>query len=122
MTDIIYAYTRTQAIEDGVLIDVTETAKEIGIALPTAVTIGVWESCIAYQPGQCRRDEYGRTYNILWMVKQIIGKRTEPFEIAFTVPVREPNFVLAMRELKAHCGPGDPGEPVVITVMLPRED
>ena len=34
---VIYAYTRAQAIEDGVLADVTETAKEAGFKLPVAV-------------------------------------------------------------------------------------
>jgi len=27
-TDVIYSYTRAQAIDDGVLVDVTETARE----------------------------------------------------------------------------------------------
>ena len=30
--DVIYSYTRKQAIEDGVLVDITEMAKEIGRA------------------------------------------------------------------------------------------
>lgn len=30
METIIYSYTRKQALEDGVLIDVTEIAKEVG--------------------------------------------------------------------------------------------
>ena len=41
--DVIYQYTRAQAIEDGVLIDVSETAREAGITFPTAVTAAVWE-------------------------------------------------------------------------------
>jgi uncharacterized protein YunC (DUF1805 family) len=36
--EVIHAYTRAQAIEDGTLVDVTETAKEAGIKYPTAVT------------------------------------------------------------------------------------
>lgn len=121
MNEIIYAYTRAQAITDGVLIDVTATAKEVGIVLPTVVTLAVWESCIAFQPGHCCSDEYGRTRNILWILKHEAGVRGSPFEGTFTVTVREPNFTLVKRELKAHCGPGDNGEPV-ITIMLPRED
>ena len=44
--DVIYQYTRAQAIEDGILIDVTETAREAGITFPTAVTAAVWERCV----------------------------------------------------------------------------
>ena len=39
---LIFAYTRKQAIEDGVLIDVTETAKEAGLRFPTAITAAAW--------------------------------------------------------------------------------
>src|SRR4051812_27741843 len=36
--EVIFAYTRKQAIEDGVLVDVTETAKEAGFKIPVALT------------------------------------------------------------------------------------
>jgi hypothetical protein len=36
--EIIYSYTRKQAIADGVLIDVTELAKEAGFKCPVAFT------------------------------------------------------------------------------------
>lgn len=37
---IIFPYTRAQAIEDGVLVDVTEQVKETGMLLPTVITVG----------------------------------------------------------------------------------
>ena len=36
--EIISCYTRQQAIEDGVLVDVTEQAKQIGFKVNTCVT------------------------------------------------------------------------------------
>ena len=36
--DVIFSYTRKQAIEDGVLVDITEMAKEAGIKYPVAIT------------------------------------------------------------------------------------
>ena len=36
--NLVYAYSREQAITDGVLVDVTETAKAIGFRLHTVVT------------------------------------------------------------------------------------
>ena len=38
---VIYTYTRAQAIEDGVLVDVSTLAAEAGIRYPTAVTRGL---------------------------------------------------------------------------------
>src|SRR5262249_13138019 len=40
--DLIHAYTRRQALADGVLIDVTTTAKEVGCCFPVAVTADRW--------------------------------------------------------------------------------
>ena len=36
--NLVYAYTREQAIADGVLVDVTEQAKVIGFSIHTVVT------------------------------------------------------------------------------------
>jgi len=41
MNDIIFSYTRAQAIEDGVLVDVSELAREASFRYPVAVTQGV---------------------------------------------------------------------------------
>ena len=35
---VIYSYTRKQAIEDGVLVDLTEWSKETGFTIPVACT------------------------------------------------------------------------------------
>ena len=43
----ISAYTREQALEDGVLIDVTDTARENGFRIPVAITAAVWDACAA---------------------------------------------------------------------------
>ena len=39
---ILSAYTRAQAIEDGFLVDVSDTAREAGFGIPVAVTRSVW--------------------------------------------------------------------------------
>ena len=45
--EIIDSYTRKQAIADGVLIDVTETASEAGFRIPVALTRAVWADYVA---------------------------------------------------------------------------
>ncbi len=44
--DVIYSYTRAQAIADGVLKDVTKKAREAGIRFPVAVTANLWHGYI----------------------------------------------------------------------------
>lgn len=42
----ISIYTREQALEDGVLVDVSDLAREAGFKIPVAVTSAVWHDCI----------------------------------------------------------------------------
>lgn len=65
----IHRYTRAQAIEDGVLIDVTSTAKEAGIRYPVALTRAVWERCVAIPPGVACQDEAGRLWDVVWLLR-----------------------------------------------------
>lgn len=58
--DLIVAFTRRQAIEDGVLLDVSETAREAGFAVPVAVTAGVWSLCVSDPEGVSGQDDAGR--------------------------------------------------------------
>ena len=44
--DLIHSYSRAQAIEDGVLIDVSTVAREAGITYPVALTSAAWGRCV----------------------------------------------------------------------------
>ena len=46
--DIISSYTRADALADGQLIDVTQTAKEAGFRLPVALTRPAGADCVAW--------------------------------------------------------------------------
>ena len=48
---IVFAYSRSQAIADGVQVEVTKTANEAGIRFPVFITRGVFELCVAIPPG-----------------------------------------------------------------------
>jgi len=120
---VILAYSRKQAIEDGVLVDVTETAKEAGMKYPTALTTAVWQKYVVVPEGVEGQDEQGRLWDILWMLRAAIvsDKRTEASRVDFKLMVRNDNRRPKEVVLKALCGPGADAEPVV-TVMLPHED
>jgi hypothetical protein len=57
--DLIYRYSRADALRDGVLIDVSETAQEADIRWPVALTRAVWERCVSVPPGVACQDEAG---------------------------------------------------------------
>lgn len=119
--EVIYQYTRAQAIEDGVLIDVSENAREAGIIFPTAVTAAVWAECVTVPKTAECQDEIGRLWDILTVLRFSIRQSRGGREIAFTVAVQNDSHKPQPVQLKALCGPGDSAEPV-ITIMLPHED
>jgi hypothetical protein len=121
--DLIHSYSRAQAIEDGVLIDVSETAREAGIRYPVALTRAAWARCVAVPPGVACQDEAGRLWDVVYLLRCAIGRCGGGPEVRFAVHVRNDNRERTppLVQLRAVCGPGDDGEPVV-TVMLPGED
>lgn len=120
--EVIHTYTRAEALADGVLVDVTETAREAGILHPTALTAAVWAECVRVPEGVDGQDEVGRLWDVLWMLRLAARRQCDGgSETRFQLFVRNRGCVPDMVELKAVCGPGDELEPV-ITVMLPDED
>ena len=65
--DIISTYSRKQAIADGVLIDVTETAKEAGFKWPTCVTQSLWADINDIPESKHFQDVAGRLWDVLCM-------------------------------------------------------
>ncbi|HEY4311883.1 MAG TPA: DUF6573 family protein [Pirellulales bacterium] len=120
--DLIHVYTRAEAIEDGVLIDVSETAREAGFRFPVAMTDAAWHKLIAVPPELGHQDEIGRLWDVLNVLLFSIRKsKDNSSEIRFRVSVLNEHEKLEEVEVKSLCGPGDNLEPV-ITIMLPDED
>lgn len=124
--EVISIYTRAQAIEDGILIDVTETAREAGFGWPVAITRAAWAGCVEWTEQDSKRqtyqDEAGRLWDVIYMAS--LAARRGGNQIMFQL-YRLPRGGRGVRprltSLQMHCGPGDKGEPV-ITIMLPGED
>lgn len=126
--DLIHVYTRRQAIEDGVLEDVTEIARLAGIRIPTAITrIARRELTfdIHEDPNHVETDE-----RVSYCLREFVRVVRSGFQRSR----RDENilvFVLAWRRsdtkerttliMKAVCGPDDDGKPC-LTVMLAEED
>ena len=104
---------------DGVLVDVTATARDAGFVYPVALTGGLW-SDVQDIPSQCPgQDVSGRMWDVLWLARQAIKRNPGCTELFYplTLPVGSDTDYT----VKLVCGPGDHGEPV-ITLMRPEED
>lgn len=120
--DVIYSYSRSDALSDGVLIDVTETAQEAGFVVPVALTINAYNTCVSWPSEE---EKSGRLWDVLFMANhEIRTKKTDGDTTIFSVcvvPLNGDASNPVKTKLKMMIGGGDQGEPV-ITIMLPNED
>jgi len=127
--EVISTYTRAQAIEDGVLIDIGSMAQEAGFKWPVAVTSAAWADCIAWTEDdsdkQVYQDQSGRLWDVLFMASHAIRQGSSSGDrLLFKLyRVRRDGYSkeAILATLKLIVGPGDQGEPV-ITILLPDED
>lgn len=115
--EIIYAYTREQALEDGALIDVSETAREL-FKYPVALTQALYQTIEAIPAYASCEDVQGRLWDVLWMAcksGKLIHETTKEFSVLMSC-------YGAKRTLKlwAVCGPDDRGFPCV-TIGYPQD-
>ena len=119
---VVSSYTRAEAIGDGVLVDVSETAKEAGLKYPVAVTRRVWDGLIT--PDDRSRpygqSEAGRLWDVLYMLS-LAARVTHGALITYQVAAIAKAQQRRVYTLKAVVDGGDDGQPV-ITVMFPDED
>ena len=126
---VLFAYTRAQAIEDGLLVDVSETAREAGFRIPVALSRSVWERLVALPEGyRGFQDEAGRLWDVLLMAHYYAVRASDSDRVRMCVLVRDIRKDLrdSNRPPRRHIpivaiGSGDRGEPVV-TVMFPEDD
>ena len=122
-------YTRAQAIEDGILVDVSGTAREAGFNIPVAVTRAVWDSLVALPAGyRGFQDERGRLWDVLWMARHYALRTSTSDRVRMCVLVRDIRKDLrdSNRLPRKHfpivaIGAGDDGSPA-ITIMWPEDD
>src|ERR1035441_3364829 len=82
--NVIYSYTRKQAIEDGVLVDITEIAKEAGSKYPVAITSTAFFGYVAPDPMPPGQDLKGRLWDLFTMFK-LAARKTDGPNLEFNV-------------------------------------
>ena len=126
---VLSVYTRAQAIEDGILVDVSKTAREAGFKIPVAVTRSVWDRLVALPEGYLGfQDESGRLWDVLWMARHYALRASNRDRVRMCVLVRDIRKDLrdSHRPPRRHfpivaIGADDDGS-AAITIMFPEDD
>ena len=121
--NVIYSYTRAQAIEDGVLIDVTDDAKATGFKVHTVVTDNLYYRYVEVPTGLDAEGQSraGRLHDVLVLALFAARSSKGTDRVYFKVDFLMEPGRLEEANIIAHIGPGDHGEPV-LTLMLPEDD
>lgn len=128
--ETISSYSRAQALDDGVLVDLSAWARETGFRFPVACTREVWADCIEWteadddRKGGIGQDQRGRAHDVLWMLLNAI-RRSSGGELVRFALLRTPRDGRGRQprrvDLICRCGPGDDMAPV-LTIMQPGQD
>lgn len=126
--DVVFSYSRAQALADGMLVDLTEKARGYGFKVPFACTEPVWglvewtELDTQRKPGLGQSTE-GRLHDLLTLAYQA-ARSTQGNRAVFDVlMVPKDGTGEEPRRVQFHMvvGPGDDPAPVC-TLMLIGED
>jgi hypothetical protein len=121
--NVIHRYTRAEALEDGVLVDVGPMARDAGFRIPVVLTSAVWADCVEWPEeladvaGQSKR---GRLWDVLWMAGHAarVHRNSGADRVLFSMLRIPKRGRRAERvELSVHIGVGDDGEPVATILM-----
>lgn len=119
--EVISTYSRSEALADGELIDVTKTAKEAGIKIPTAVSKAVWGYMIDNEDKPDEKQIDIKTWDVCFMLSFAIRISKNNSNILKYPITRISNGKTEDVILKAIIGPGDDPNPVM-TILMPDED
>ena len=128
--EVIYTYTRSQAVADGFQVEVSTVAREAGITFPVFLTRAVYDNYVTVPAGVTGQDEAGRLWDIVWMTRFAIlkakpgqGGQCGSHRLPVALYVRNDNQRARLIKLIATCGPLDIDDPQpAITIMMPDED
>lgn len=111
---------RAQALREGVLVDVSETAREAGFVFPVAVTKALWEDIQAIPEAYSHEDVAGRLWDVLTMARYAVQQSAPGgFEVRYRLVLHVGRA--SVYPVRLVCEPGDDFEPV-ITLSNPEKD
>ena len=123
-SNYVYVYTRQQAIEDGIFVDVTERAKGIGFRIPVAITTNLFSTYLkSYDEDKQKAEQETRKAvdNFLLKVRNLIsihkGKDSSTL-LELVVPFHNGEQVDVWVAIEAQ-SPDDPSP--AMNVLLPSD-
>ncbi|MGD2158513.1 MAG: DNA repair protein RadC [Anaerolineales bacterium] len=124
--EIIHTYTRAQALEDGVLVDVSSMAQEAGFRFPAAITTDLHTQLTPTEVEVDRGQSYeGQLWDVLFSASMAARRVEKTDRVAFKALLAEVRDdrskpQLTTLNLWVVIGPGDQGE-AVITLGFPQD-
>jgi len=125
--EVIYSYTRFQALEDGVLVDVSQMASEAGFRYPTAITADLHARITPNEREKALGQSYGgRLWDVVFLAsfaaRQAGTQDRCSLEVSLFDAEAAPPHRTHRRTLSLWMvvGPGNQGEPV-ITIGFPED-
>jgi len=125
--EVIYSYSRAQALQDGVLVDVSPTASEAGFRYPTAITADLHARITPNERDKALGQSYeGRLWDVVFLAsfaaRHVRMADRASFEVGLFEVEADPPHQPRRSTLKLWIviGPGDQGEPV-ITIGFPED-
>jgi type I site-specific restriction endonuclease len=121
--NVIFSYSRKQAIEDGVLVDLSKLCPEECALYKHNVccTAEVWSIIDrAVKNKKHLNDLKGVVWDVIFMSTRLVIREVDETTRLFQVIIKGAG-PQSTYTFKIVCGPGDTAEPV-LTIMLPEED
>ena len=123
--EVIYSYTRKQALADGVQVDVSQTAEQAGFRIPVFMTDTVFNGYVHVPEGmEGYENEDDRLKHILVALHNAIANsKTQQDRLHFRIYVCNNLRGAEIIDLYSVCAAVDIDDPAPsITIMLPHED
>ena len=123
--EVIHCYTRAQALADGVLIDITDFAKQYGFVVPVAITATLFNGYVKPSKDleEVGQSLTGRLHDVLSLLIfhiKALGKGKSGVEFSMDFLTDATSNTLERVSILAEMHGGDNAEPV-ITIMLPED-
>lgn len=124
MQNVIAAYNRKQAVEDGEQVDVSNIARQAEIRFQVFLTRKVFDAYVTVPPNVPGEDKSWRLWDIIWTLRQTIQSSPAGTD-RLSLPLCVRNHIRRTKlvELLATYGALDADDSqTVITVMMPDEE
>lgn len=122
---VVYAYTRGQAVRDGVQVPVLQTTtREAGITVPVYLTRGVFDRYVTVPANVEGQDLEGRLWDVIWMTAAAMRRaKSGTDRITVQLYVRNDNRRPRPVQLVAVLSALDIDDPQpALTIQLPEEN